>query len=131
MPPFSDPNVYRNGTLFLDEQGRLYNLQRAVWRYEASVQTLWPGAERSGPVSISPNGRMFVVMVGPSTQGTRICSVEADGQLRTVAGSDGLNHQGVRLGALPGALNWVSALHAVNDKLLLVLCENSVLRIDL
>ena len=70
-------------------------------------------------------------MVGPSTQGTRICSVEADGQLRTVAGSDALNHQGVRLGALPGALNWVPALHAVNDKLLLVLCENSVLRINL
>lgn len=95
------------------------------------------GTEGTSPrfaqVSVSPSGQIFGSYTVPyiSGGGSVIYTVGPGRTLRVVAGSEGPNQLGVRLGALPGALNVVSSLHAQDDRTLIVSSEGAILRVSL
>jgi hypothetical protein len=97
-----------------------------LWRSESDVSTF-------DQMAVSPSGQIFVSSTQPDFVGgsSAIYAMEPGGGLRLVAGSEALGNLGVRLGALPGSLNWVYGLTALDDRTLVLASESAVLRVNL
>lgn len=97
-----------------------------LWRSESDVSTF-------DQMAVSPSGQIFVSSTQPDFVGgsSAIYAMEPGGGLRLVAGSEALGNLGVRLGTLPGRLNWVYGLTALDDRTLVLASEGAVLRVNL
>lgn len=86
-------------------------------------------------LAVTPAGQVFYSVERASSQtGSRtamIRRVVGDGTTALVAGNETLDHFGVGLGPLPGTLAGIAAMVAASNNTLLVVSENSLLRVQL
>lgn len=127
----------------VDSQGRIYLYssggRAAVYRIDgpgAEPSKLWASEKDTSDfeqMAISTSGQIFVSSTLPGFAGgsSAIYAMDPGGGLRLAAGSEALGNLGVRLGALPGALNWVYGLTALDDRTLVLVSESAVLRVNL
>ncbi|MEG1202009.1 MAG: hypothetical protein RSD82_07590 [Comamonas sp.] len=142
-PPFTGLQAWWQlwNDISVDTSGRVYfySLRAGVYRIDhktAEPIKIWgdDNSTNSGgteKITIAPSGQIFVTSTLYDFQGggSVIHAVGPDGALRVVAGQQGPHQLGIRLGALPGVLNYVFALHAFDDKTLIVSSERSILQV--